>query len=393
MRLRLAAPVLQASGLTVVVLMTLSHLINDTFISLLTPLLPAIRSQYGVTIARTAVLVAILSIVGSMIQPLVGIVGDRIDRRLLVGLAPILAALGMSLIGYAPNLAMLGVLIAIAGVGSAIFHPSGAAYVAMGARANERGLWASIFSAGGTVGLALGPLCAYALGLRGLPFLLPLGLAMGVASFAFVPSSQGSHGGGTNLAALAVIWRGPIRPLWAMSVLRSLATVAYMSLLGFVLTADGYAAHIGPSLAVLNFASAIGGLVGGRLSDSLGRIVVLRSSVLVTIPLFVGLVFSHPGQWWYYPLTALVGALVNANIPVAVVTAQEYAPKHIATASAMMMGFAWGTSGVLFLGVGRLADSIGPRLAMVVAIAALLPALFLTLRLPEPTPIQAAAAS
>jgi len=95
-------------------------------------------------------------------------------------------------------------------------------------------------------------------------------------------------------------------------------------------------------------------------------------------------VFSTPAGWWYYPLTALVGALVNANVPVSVVTAQEYAPGHVATASAMMMGFAWGTSGVLFLLVGSLADVTSPRFAMVTSILMLLPALWLTLRLPEP---------
>jgi FSR family fosmidomycin resistance protein-like MFS transporter len=167
-------------------------------------------------------------------------------------------------------------------------------------------------------------------------------------------------------------------------VLRSLATVSYSSLIGFLLAARGQSAHIGPTLAVLSFAAALGGIAGGRISDRLGRTRVLRSSVLTTIPLFVALVFSNPAQPWFYPLAFLVGALANATVPVAVVAAQEYAPGHVATASAMMMGFSWGTAGVLFPLVGRLADATSPATAMLVAISALLPSLWLAYRLPEP---------
>ena len=140
------------------------------------------------------------------------------------------------------------------------------------------------------------------------------------------------------------------------------------------------------TLATFSLGSAAGGILGGLLSDRLGRIAVLRSSVLAGIPLFVALVYSAPGSWWYYPLTALVGVVVNANTPVAIVLAQEYAPDHVATASALMMGFAWGTSGVLFTLVGALADLTSPRAAMVAAILLLVPALWLTVRLPEPEP-------
>ncbi|MBC7788824.1 MAG: hypothetical protein H7Z74_02660 [Anaerolineae bacterium] len=75
---------------------------------------------------------------------------------------------------------------------------------------------------------------------------------------------------------------------------------------------------------------------------------------------------------------------MNANLPVAVVAAQEYAPRHVATASALMMGFTWGTAGVLFLAAGKLADVTSPTTAMTASILALLPAFWMTLKLPEP---------
>ena len=113
-----------ASGGAIISVVTLGHFINDSFASLLTPLLPQIREQYGIDIGQTALLVAIMSLVGSVFQPVWGMVGDRVDRRFLAAIGPVLTSLGMVFIGYAPNFWLLGVLVAIAGIGSAIFHPN-----------------------------------------------------------------------------------------------------------------------------------------------------------------------------------------------------------------------------------------------------------------------------
>jgi FSR family fosmidomycin resistance protein-like MFS transporter len=372
------------SVVAILAVLSLGHFVNDAYTAMLTPLLPEIRAAYGVTIARTAVLVAILSFVGSMLQPFVGLAADRVDRRVLAAAGPVLAGTGMTLMGYAPSFAVLGALIALAGVGSAIFHPSGAAYVALGSQLHRRGLFAALFSAAGTAGVAAGPLVATALDLRTLPYLMPAGVAVGLASYVMTPSSRPAPGAARRLPEYLALWRGPMRALWATGVMRSVSTVSFQGLIGFALTARGQAAHIGPTLAVFSLFAAAGGIVGGRVSDRVGRTAVLRSSILGTIPLFAALVYSNPAQWWYYPLTALVGGLVNANLPVAVVTAQEYAPDHVATASALMMGFTWGTAGVLFLAVGKLADLTSPTTAMMASILVLLPAYWLTARLPEP---------
>ena len=371
-------------GTTILGLMTLSHFANDGWTSLLSPLLPQIQATYGVSIGQTGILVAILAFAGSMLQPLLGILGDHMDRRLLAAFGPVLTALGLTLIGYAPNFFMLGALIMLGGLGSAIFHPAGAAYIALGARSDQRGLFVSLFSAGGMAGMAFSPLVAARFELHTLPYLLPVGIGLGIITYALIPASRNTAGSSRTVRDYVAIFQGPLRSLWAMSVLRSLSSVSYASLIGFILIERNAASHIGPSLAVYNLAAAIGGIIGGRLSDRIGRTIVLRSSIMIMIPLFIGLVCSSPSQWWYYPLTALVGALANGNVPVAIVTAQEYAPHNIATASALMMGFAWGTSGVLYIFISQIADWTSPLTAMIVAILLLLPAFFITTRLPEP---------
>jgi MFS transporter, FSR family, fosmidomycin resistance protein len=381
----LAARPVAHSGAAVITVITVSHFVNDTFTSLFGPLQPSIAARFDVTLSDTGTLVAIASFVGSMLQPLFGAVGDRIDRRYLAAMGPMLAGLGMCLLGLAPSFAALGLLIAVAGIGSAVFHPSGAAYIAANATLHNRGLYASIFSAGGTAGLALGPLISQALGLDNLIYLLPIGVVMGLISFMLTPSTKNlTAAKPSSLQDYLAIFQGPIRMLWAVSVLRSLSTVAYASLIPFVFAENGWAEHTGPALAVFSLASALGGIVGGQISDRIGRTTVLRSSVLGLIPLFVGLIYSNPEHWWYYPLGFLVGSIANATIPVAVVAAQEYAPGHTATTSALMMGFSWGTAGVLYKPISELAEMTTPEVAMLVTVGLLLPALWLSWRLPEP---------
>ena len=156
-----------------------------------------------------------------------------------------------------------------------------------------------------------------------------------------------------------------------------------------MLLARGFGAReVAITLAVYSVASAIGGIVGGRLSDRLGRVTILRGAILTTIPFFALLILSSPANWWFYPLTFIVGAAVNASIPVGVVTAQEYAPGHVAVASSIMMGFSWGFAGLLVFLVGALADATSPTTAALAALSLLIPSAVIAARLPEPQKVQ-----
>jgi FSR family fosmidomycin resistance protein-like MFS transporter len=291
---------------------------------------------------------------------------------------------GLSLLGYAPAFGLLVLLVAVAGLGSGFFHPAGAAYVARYSPADKRGLWASLFSAGGTAGMALGPVFA-GVGLDRLPIFAPIGIAVALVTFLVTPREERVQTNRPTAAAYLAIFRGPMVTLWGMAVLRSLASSGYGAMLPFILAAKGYGyGATALALGVYSVASAIGGIVGGRISDRRGRTPVLRSSILGTLPLFVLLVYAEPSQPWYYPLAFLVGAFINASIPVGVVTAQEYAPRHVAVASSIMMGFSWGFAGLLVFLVGVLADATSPTTAALTSISLLLPSVWLAYRLPEP---------
>lgn len=366
------------------VAVTAGHFINDAYAAMLSPLGPDIQRLFGTSIAAVTLLASVLSLTSSVFQPLLGILGERFDRRLMAALGPAATGIGLSLMGYAPAFGLLVLLVAVAGLGSGLFHPAGAAYVARYSPPNKRGLWASLFSAGGTAGMALGPVFA-GVGLANLPIFAPIGLVVAFATYLVTPPERAQPGARPGAREYLAIFRGPMVTLWGMAVLRSLASSGFSLMLPFILHAKGYSyAATALALGVFAVASAIGGIVGGRVSDRRGRVPVLRSSILGTVPLFALLTLSEPSHLWYYPLMFLVGAFVNASIPVGVVTAQEYAPKHVAVASSIMMGFSWGFAGLLLFGVGLLADATSPTIATLASISLLLPSVWLAYKLPEP---------
>lgn len=380
------------AAVAVALTVTLGHFINDAYSAVLTPLAPAIRGQYGVSIAAVTLLASVFSLTSSVLQPLLGVIGERFDRRLMAALGPALTGLGLCFMGYAPGFGALLLLVALAGFGSGFFHPAGAAYTARSSPVHQRGLWASVFSAGGTAGMALGPVFA-GVGLHALPIFAPIGLLVGLVSYLVTPSDRPQAGakrpGLSEYLGLfrgaPGVYQGALTRLWGMAVLRSLASMGYNAMLPFILLSRGFGVReTGVTLAVFSVASAVGGLVGGRISDRVGRVPVLRSAILGTIPLFAWLIFSSPASWYFYPLTFLVGALVNASIPVGVVTAQEYAPGHVAVASSIMMGFSWGVAGLLIFLVGLLADATTPVIAALASLTLLVPSAFLAASLPEP---------
>jgi FSR family fosmidomycin resistance protein-like MFS transporter len=67
----------------------------------------------------------------------------------------------------------------------------------------------------------------------------------------------------------------------------------------------------------------------------------------------------------------LAGALVNAGMPMLIVTAQDHSPKAAATAAGMLMGFSAGVAGLVYVGIGRLQESLGLTPAIIVAYSAL----------------------
>ena len=93
----------------------------------------------------------------ALVQPFLGVIADRQDARYWIILAPTVTAIGMSFLGLAPNYLALVVLLTLAGLSHAAFHPA-VARRSPASVARNWGMGTSFWMTGGELGRAVGPL-------------------------------------------------------------------------------------------------------------------------------------------------------------------------------------------------------------------------------------------
>jgi FSR family fosmidomycin resistance protein-like MFS transporter len=338
------------------------HTVNDLFSNFLSPLLPKLMAHFGVGLGTAGLLVSIYSLTGSLLQPFAGLVADRMDRRFLAALGPVLVALGMGSLGLWPRFEALLLVLGLAGLGSALFHASGASLVGEFAPAQRRGFWLSFFGSAGYLGLSLGPLVALfavgAWGLKGLILLTPLALLPALFLLRLPPVRR--RGKPAGLKDFLRVFRGDVARLWGMATLRSLVFMSFSTTLPYWYAQRGLSdAYTAFSLSVYSFSATLGAFLGGTLSDRFGRKAVLTGTLSFGLPLYLALLVLPPENPIYLVLLALTGALMNAGIPVAVALAQELEPTQTATVSGLLMGFTWGFAGLFYAPIGHLIERFG----------------------------------
>lgn len=369
-------------------LLSLLHATNDLFGAFLTPLLPKLQAAFGVGYGSVSVLVAAQSLTGSLLQPIAGLIADRYDRRVLTALGPLLMALGGGLLGFFPNLWVAGAVLALSGLGSALFHSAAAAMVGQYADPARRGFWLSFFSTGGYVGMTFAPIVSLSIvgssaGLKGLAWLIPLALIPAGLLLTLAPKTI-LKGKPSSFSDLGRVFKGQVARLWAVATLRSVVFMSFSTTIPFWFHQRGLSDDwVKVVLTVYSVAATAGAFLGGTLSDRLGRRNVIVGSMLAAIPLYVSLLVVPPESFLYLPILAITGALMNTAVPVAVVMAQEHEPKQMATVSGLLMGFTWGFAGLLYGVIGPMIERFGVIESLSLMGVLLVPALLLSMSVQE----------
>ena len=369
------------TGTGLAALLAAAHLATDTVAGTFAGLLPVIQARFGLAETALAGLVAALALGTSISQPVFGALADRLGRRGVAALGAVLSASLLSLVPIAPTVALLFALLLVGGLGSAAFHPA-AAGIARAAGERNRALAVGLFSAGGTLGVALGPVLVLLLiatfGLGAAPWLMVPGVLLGLLVFALVPPQAHCASDGCPKLVDLQLFVGPVGWLALVGILIDLAYVSFTSALPLWLVAARGVARdstlIGWTLAAFSLAAALGGVAAGVLSARLSRrLVVTGSLLLAPAPLFA--IFRlEPGSPPFFLAVLLAGALVNGSLPLLIVSAQDFTPRAVATASGLLMGFTLGVAGLLYIGLGRLQESLGLEPALGLSYLVLLPA-------------------
>ncbi len=366
-------------------LLMFGHLTIDSYSSFFSPLLPLLVSKLHLSLAAVGTLVALASVTSSFSQPLFGLLSDRMRRPWFVALGPLTAAVFMSGLGLAPSYGPLVALLMLAGLGVAAFHPQAAALAAE--VSPRRSLSMAFFITGGTLGFSLGPLFAVgvvsAFGLeRTWVAVFPgiLASAMLLAWFARVTPPPRRVGRTPPLRALRPVMR-PLTLLYLATVSRSAVASGFMTFLPLYLHGRGYTLSAsGAMVSLYLLLGALGGFLGGWLSDRIGGHRVIVSSFLAGTPLFLAFVVLPDAAG--IPCLVLGSFVLQSSLPVNVVLGQELSPGHSSTISSLLMGAAWGVGALIVGPVGALADHSGLRTGLAALCGMLLLGLVCALMLP-----------
>jgi MFS transporter, FSR family, fosmidomycin resistance protein len=362
------------------------HLATDLAQGALPALLPFLVVKFDLSYALAAALVLAGTLASSVIQPAFGLWSDARGALWLLPAGVAVAGIGMALVAVAPSYPLVLLAVLVSGLGVAAYHPEGSKFASY-ASGERRASGMALFSIGGNVGFALGPLvagtAALAVGLEGgtvvaIPALVIAAFLVAARPYlaTFAPSAEAA----TRTAAEPTERRG----MALLLVVIGLRSVAHMGLFTFVPlweVAKGNGAAYGTRLlALFLLAGAAGTLFGGPLADRFGRRRVLLWSFVFAAPLV--LTYVVVGGLVGAIALVLSGAAVIGTFGVTLVMSQEYVPSRVGMASGLSIGLAIGIGGIAALSLGAVADAIDLHTALYFTAAGPALAILLVLLLP-----------
>ena len=380
------------AAFTILLVITLCHLLNDSMQALLPAIYPLLKRGFNLSFGQIGMLTFTFQATGSLLQPLVGQFTDKrkLPWSLSAGMCFTLA--GLAALSLAHSYAHLLVGAGLLGVGSSIFHPE-SSRIARLASGGRHGFAQSLFQVGGNLGTSFGPLLAafivLPLGQSSLAWFCLVAL-LGVALQAHVgrwyagqPAAQPRSGAHAQVAPLS---RGKVAG--AIAVLIALVFSKYFYLSSFTSYYIFYLIHrFGVSttaaqtdLFIFLGAVAAGTFIGGPVGDRIGRKAVIWVSILGVLPF--SLVLPHVGLGWTIGLSVVIGLVLSSAFSAILVYATELLPGRVGMVAGLFFGLAFGMGGLGAALLGQLADIRG--IDYVYRICAYLPALgALTVLLPN----------
>lgn len=356
-----------------VITISAAHGVHDTYTAFLPSLLPIFISTLALSNTEAGLLTVFLQ-APSVLQPLIGHLADRLSLRYLVIMAPAVSAATMSVLPIAPGYEALAVLLLLAGLSSASIHSVGP--VMAGRLSGSRlGRGMGFWMVGGELGRTLGPIVIVGaiqlLTVTSTPWVMVAGLLTSIALFLLIRGVAGRPVASVE----ALPWRQALRslgplllPLAGIIVVRSFVVSALTTYLPTFLSEGGSGlVAAGASLSLLQAAGVGGALLGGSVSDRVGRRTVLFFSFLVT-PLLMGAFLLLDG-WIRIPLLVLLGVGSLSIGPVIMALVQESLPGNRALANGLYMALSFVLRSGVIVVIGLIGDALSLRWTFAVSAA------------------------
>lgn len=338
--------------------MVTAHFLNDGFANYLPGVLPAIAVSRHVPIFWLGFLVTAM-LMGQILQPVFGVVADRVGGRWLMLGGPALSVAGIFIASATHSFALMVAGLLLIGLGSTIFHPQALA-AARGLAGERTGLSMSGFLVGGELGRALSPLAAGLVVVAfGLDHLWLIALPFFVVWPWVLRTVPAQPKRLNTLKSLS--WRRHLRPaagLLSFTAFRAGAISATVTLVPLLFHQEGGTLVLGASLVTTFTAVGIfGNLLGGMLRDRVPPISILWGSTLaaaVLIPILLAV--QH---FWLWPVLALFGVALFSSLPVTMILGQDIFPENPALGSGVALGLGNSIGALLLLPISAIAQHAG----------------------------------
>jgi len=369
-----------ATVMPVLLGISLVHFLNDSMQAVVAASYPILQKSLLLTYTQVGLILFMLNMTSSVIQPFVGYYTDRRPSPYMLPLGMIMSLIGLVGLALAPNFPLLLLAVMFVGFGSAAFHPEGSRVVFL-ASGPRRGLSQAIYQVGGNLGSAMAPLilifvfsplgqigALWTTALAALALLVLLAIVpwyrRNLAAWAEIKAAKRAQKGAGETSLLALEASHP-RARFAMTLIFLLifARTWYQTFIASFYQfqmRDQYGITIEQAqipLFLFLVAGVLGTLMGGLLADRFGLKRTIIFSLLGSAPL--SLLLPHLPLWAVYPAITLLGLVVMSGFSVMVVYAQHLMPAKVGMASGLTTGLAFGLGAIGGVALGGLADGFG----------------------------------
>ena len=361
-------------------LLALGHGSVDMNQGALPAILPFLIAAAGLKYSEAAGLAFAIAFTASMIQPIFGLLADRGSKFWIMPVGIFLGGLGISLVGFFPNHYWVMISLALlTGVGIAAYHPEAARMVNKMSGEKKSGNM-SIFSVGGTIGVAIGPLLITPvllfMGLKGTIVLVILPIITVIIFIVISPKlrnfaaseelaeKKGKSEGKNQWGKFTFLSMGIFMRSILSQSLNTFLPLYWLNVLGQSKVFSGII------LSYMLIIGAMGNIFGGHLADRIGLFKIMRIGWVLLIPAtFLLTRTTNPIlAMLIVGFLSMTSSLVTAPM---IVLNQKYLPNNIGFSSGISMGLGVSLGGMVTPVLGNYADHNG--LAAALSLLVILP--------------------
>ncbi len=310
----------------------MAHFGHHLLTALPSPLLPAIRSEFGLDYTRASFVTTSFALAGGAAQIPSGWLADRIKPTILIAIGTLGVALGGIIVGLSHTYIMLLVCLVIMGLMTGGYHPASTPLISSMVEPQRRGQALGFHLVGGNSSFFVSPIIA-GLIMTALPSLTWRGpfiiLALPTAVFGIIFYIYLAHKGGKTHAERSrqrIASESPPQPgykrrLIAYMMMMFLGGGAGMSVRAFITLYMTDVLHVSDARAAMLFSimylpGIFGGpILGGWLSDRIGNVKMVIITALISGLVIFGINAVSLG-FGFYALLFIIGLNSAIRMPI-----------------------------------------------------------------------------